>query len=146
MNRDLEQLRLLSVFHYIVGTMLAMFSMFPVIHLVLGLLLLFGVLDNDMPDEEMGRVMGAIFAGVALTIITIGLTLSFCVMLAGRKLSRRTGYGFCFVVACFECTFMPFGTVLGVFTIIVLNRTSVRALFGIVENAADVQIDETGSD
>jgi hypothetical protein len=35
----------------------------------------------------------------------------------------------CFVVAAIECIFMPFGTVLGVFTIIVLSRPSVKALF-----------------
>jgi len=32
-------------------------------------------------------------------------------------------------VAAVECIFMPFGTVLGVFTIIVLNRPSIKALF-----------------
>jgi len=36
---------------------------------------------------------------------------------------------FCFVVACIECLFMPFGTVLGAFTIIVLMRPSVKNLF-----------------
>jgi hypothetical protein len=32
-------------------------------------------------------------------------------------------------MACIECMFMPFGTVLGVFTIIVFIRQSVKALF-----------------
>jgi hypothetical protein len=38
---------------------------------------------------------------------------------------------YCLVVAGIECIFMPFGTVLGVFTIIVLMRPSVRNLFGV---------------
>jgi hypothetical protein len=38
-------------------------------------------------------------------------------------------YTICFVMACGECMFMPFGTVLGVFTILVLNRQSVKGLF-----------------
>jgi hypothetical protein len=33
------------------------------------------------------------------------------------------------VIAALLCMFMPFGTVLGVFTIIVLVRDSVKALF-----------------
>jgi hypothetical protein len=33
-------------------------------------------------------------------------------------------------MAGIACVFMPFGTVLGVFTIIVLMRDSVRRLFG----------------
>jgi hypothetical protein len=31
------------------------------------------------------------------------------------------------------CMFMPFGTVLGVFTIVVLLRDSVKELFGVAE-------------
>jgi hypothetical protein len=51
------------------------------------------------------------------------------VLVAGSFIARRTHYTFCFVAACVECLFMPFGTVLGVFTILVLNRQSVKGLF-----------------
>jgi hypothetical protein len=34
-SQDLEHLKLLSIFHYVVGGMAAMFSLFPVIHSVL---------------------------------------------------------------------------------------------------------------
>ena len=36
---------------------------------------------------------------------------------------------FCSVVACVEYFFVPLGTVLGVFTILMLNRQSVKELF-----------------
>ena len=36
---------------------------------------------------------------------------------------------YCFVVAAIECILIPFGTVLGVFTIIALSRPSVKVLF-----------------
>jgi hypothetical protein len=51
------------------------------------------------------------------------------VAFAGRSLSRRNHYWFAFVVACVECIFVPFGTILRVFTIIVLSRESVKTLF-----------------
>ena len=38
---------------------------------------------------------------------------------------------FCVVVAAISCCFTPLGTVLGVFTLIVLFRPSVKALFGL---------------
>jgi hypothetical protein len=38
---------------------------------------------------------------------------------------------FCLVMAGIACIFMPFGTALGVLTIIVLMRDSVRELFGV---------------
>ena len=49
----------------------------------------------------------------------------------GNRLKNHTNYTYCLVVDAIACTFVPFGTVLGVFTIIVLVRPSVKALFGI---------------
>jgi len=59
-----------------------------------------------------------------------------CLALAGRFLAQRRRYYYCLVMAGIACMFMPFGTVLGVFTIIVLLRESVKELFGEGEAAA----------
>jgi hypothetical protein len=48
---------------------------------------------------------------------------------AGRMLQRRRGYTYCVVMAAIACAFTPIGAVLGVFTLIVLLRPSVKALF-----------------
>jgi len=64
----------------------------------------------------------------SLFIIT-GWALAGCMVAAGRKLKRRASRTFCLVVAGIECLLMPFGTVLGVFTIIVLMKDSVKQLF-----------------
>jgi len=50
-------------------------------------------------------------------------------LLAGMSLRRKTHRTFCFVVAAVNCLHMPLGTVLGIFTIIVLARDSVRRAF-----------------
>ena len=50
-------------------------------------------------------------------------------IIAGRFLPRRKHYLFVFVVARCECLFMPFGTILGVFTIILLSRESMKSTF-----------------
>jgi hypothetical protein len=36
---------------------------------------------------------------------------------------------YCMVVAGIECIFMPFGTILGVFTLITLTKDSVKGIF-----------------
>ena len=59
----------------------------------------------------------------------LGWTFAVLILIAGRSIALRKHYMFCFVMACVECIFMPFGTVLGVFTILVLNRQSVKELF-----------------
>jgi hypothetical protein len=65
----------------------------------------------------------------ASVFILVGWTLAILVLIVGRFIARRKHYTFCFVMACVECVFMPFGTVLGVFTILVLSRQSVKGLF-----------------
>jgi hypothetical protein len=130
MNQDLEHLRLLSIFHYVVAAMVALFSLFPVIHLVLGIAMLTGQFPETPGKEEPFGFMGWFFVLFASIWIVCGLTFAVCLFLAGRYLSQRRRYLFCLIVAGLACTFMPFGTVLGVFTILVLVRPSVKELFG----------------
>jgi uncharacterized membrane protein HdeD (DUF308 family) len=50
-------------------------------------------------------------------------------LLSGIFLRARKHRMFSLVVGAFNCIYLPLGTVLGVFTIIVLMRDSVRALY-----------------
>jgi hypothetical protein len=127
---DNDHLRLLSIFHYVFGGITAFFSCIPIIHVVLGLLFIlapekFGHGGNQPPPE----FIGFLFVIVGGAVIILGWTFSALVVIAGRCIASRTHYTFCFVMACIECLSVPFGTVLGVFTILVLNRPSVKELF-----------------
>jgi hypothetical protein len=55
--------------------------------------------------------------------------MAICILIAGRSLALRKRYSFALVIAGIECLFVPFGTILGVFTIVALSRESIRALF-----------------
>jgi hypothetical protein len=128
MDRDLEQLGLLAIFHYIVGGIMALCGCFPFIHLGLGVAMLSGAFhEPGKPAPPL--FLGWLLIGIASFAILLSWSLAFCVVLAGRKLAQRRNYTFCFVIAALECFFMPFGTVLGAFTIIVLQRASVKAMF-----------------
>jgi hypothetical protein len=73
--------------------------------------------------------LGWIFIAVGAVFFLAGLTMAICILIAGQCLSRRKTYSFVLVMAGIECLFVPFGTILGVFTILVLSRESVKALF-----------------
>jgi hypothetical protein len=59
----------------------------------------------------------------------MGLTFAALTAFAGRSLQQRRRHTFVQVVSGIMCLFMPIGTVLGVFTIVVLSRDSVRQQF-----------------
>lgn len=123
-----RNLDLLGIFYYVLSGITAFISLFPIIHIVIGVLALTG----NMPDmkREESLVFGGIFAGVGAFILLCGMGFALCLLLAGRKLRARRSHTFCLVMAGISCLFMPFGTVLGVFTIIMLTKPEVRAAFG----------------
>jgi hypothetical protein len=89
MDNDVDQLRLLSIFHYVVGGIAALFSLFPLIHVALGLAMISGRLDGNAngPDVYLFGWLFVAFAGIA---IVSGITLAVCLILAGHFLSQHT--------------------------------------------------------
>ena len=123
-----EHVRLLAIFHWIVAGFAALCSMFPVLHLVMGIAVVTEKLPGGGPGDS-GRLVGWLVIAFAGTLIALGLAFASCLAIAGRNLLRLRRHTFCFVMGAIGCFFMPFGTVLGVFTIIVLSKPEVRAAF-----------------
>ena len=129
MNNDEEQLRLLSIFHYVCAGVAAMVACFPIIHLVIGLVMVLSPNAFGPGKNQPPAFIGWIFIGIAAFIIITGWIFAALMAWAGRCLARRRNYMFCLVMAGVACLFMPLGTALGVFSIIVLQRPSVKTLF-----------------
>ena len=126
-DQDAQHLRLLSIFHYLLAGFTILFSFIPVLYILLGWFMLTGRMDSGSspPPEALGWLMVALGGGLT----GLGLLFACGLVLAGRFLARRRHHVFCMVIAAIACTFMPLGTVLGVFSLIVLSRDSVRASF-----------------
>ncbi len=126
---DDEHLKLLSIFHYVVGGMVALFACLPIIHVVLGLVFIFAPHVLGHGNDRPPAFLGLLLVMLGSFLILLGWTFAVLALITGRCIAHRKHYMFCFVMACVECIFMPFGSVLGAFTILVLNRQSVKALF-----------------
>ena len=50
-------------------------------------------------------------------------------IIAGKKLSQFKNWTFCLVIGILECSLIPVGAILGLFTVIILRRKSVVELF-----------------
>jgi hypothetical protein len=131
MNRDEEHLQLLAIFHYVVAGLAALFSFFPLLYTTVGAIFIFAARHGTAkPGEDLPpEFLGWIFAALGSLFFLIGIAMAICILIAGRSLALRKRYSFALVMACIECLFVPFGTILGVFTIVVLSRESVRGLF-----------------
>src|SRR5215469_5697728 len=138
MDRDTEQLNLLAIFHYIVAGLAALFSFFPLIYTAIGVIFIFAARNGTAkPGEELPpEFLGWIFAALGSLWFVTGIVMAICILIAGRSLALRRRYTFALVIACIECLFLPFGTVLGDFTIVALSRDSVKALFEAKQPAA----------
>jgi hypothetical protein len=122
---DTEHLRILRIGYIFVGALNGFFALFPLIHVTVGLLLLFGVFSGG----REGRFIGPFFVALGVTFSTMLATLSAVELMTARRIRQRRSRTFCLITAGLTCMQFPFGTALGVFTILVFNRPSVAALF-----------------
>ncbi len=127
---DSEHLRLLAIFHFVLAGLSVVFLGFLFLHwfflhtLLTNPELVKGARNGPSPEVVFGIFKWIyLFAGTA--IVVSGLLN----LMAGWGLLRRRWRVFCLVVAGVNCLGFPFGTALGVFTLIVLLRESVTELY-----------------
>ena len=130
-NQDTEHLRILSICHYVLAGLCVFPLLYGLFYLLMGIFFGVAIANSPQPDNGPPAVLfGGIFVFVGLVISLVALTFGILLYKAGRNLSSHQNHTFCFVIACIACAFMPFGTILGIFTIVVLMRESVKGLFG----------------
>ena len=128
--RDSEHIKVLSIFHFIFAGMALLGIGFLCLH--------YFFMHTVFSDPNMWKgqkvspppaefldmfVWFYLFFGV---IVLTGLVLN---LLSGIFLRQRRNRLFSLIVGGLNCTQVPIGTALGVFTIIVLSRDSVRRLY-----------------
>jgi hypothetical protein len=135
-DEDARHLELLTIFHYVVGAIFALFGFMPIFHIVIGIGMVTGTMDMFEGRDRPPDFFGYFFIAGGIFMMAMMWALAAAVFMVAWCLKNRRSYIFCLVVAGFECFFAPFGTVLGVFTILVLSRPSVKALFGVASPSA----------
>ena len=131
MTEDEQHLRWLSIAHYVLGTLYALFNL--LIFAFMGFMVWMATHPGNFTRRGAGNpppeIFGVFMAAIMAFTLLWSVALVVCIFLAGRFLAKRKHYVFCFVIAALNCMWFPFGTALGVFTIIVLSRPLVRAAF-----------------
>lgn len=129
---DAEQLRLLAVFHFVVAGLALVGTSFLGLHYLFMRAFLFapeawkGARGGGPPPE----VMFALFRWFYLVFGVLLVLSALSNALSGLCILRRRHRMFSVVVAVLDCVQVPFGTLLGVFTLVVLLRDSVMETYG----------------
>ena len=130
---DLEHVRILSIAYLVSAIISAVFSLFGLLYAFMGIFM--GAViahapaspTQGPPHEFVVWLFGLLGVGIFSILITIGVLKFFTY----RFLAQRRSRTFCMVVAGLNCLAVPYGTLLGIFTFVVLTRPSVAKLFSI---------------
>jgi uncharacterized membrane protein HdeD (DUF308 family) len=127
---DLDQLNLLSIFHFVGGGLALLGILFLIVH---GTIMHFMFTSPQMwQGQKGGPPPPEIFIFFIIFYVIFGLWFLACGILnilSGIFLRSRQNRTFSFIVAGINCIHFPLGTLLGVFTIMALSRESVRQLY-----------------
>jgi len=85
------------------------------------------------PKFEPPVVMFRIFAGLALLLMLGGWTFAGFSIYAGRCISKRKKKTLVMIMAALHCLLIPFGTLLGIFTLIGLGTTAAKEEWRLAE-------------
>jgi hypothetical protein len=128
-NTDQKHLKLIAIFHFIVGGIGVLFACLPLIHLGMGIALMTGYFPEANNGDQPPEWLGLLFAIMGGVFFLVAQAMAWSIIYSGFQIKKRAHYTLSFIIACIMCILVPLGTVLGVFTIIVLSRESVKKLY-----------------
>lgn len=128
-DRDEEHLRLLTMCYYLLAGSTAVFSLFALIYIGFGAIMLSGLIPANRTSNSDPRTVGYIFTAIGAAAFLLGIGTAVLYYLVARGLHNRRFRILCYVMAGLSCIYIPFGTAIGVCTIMVLNRPTVKRLF-----------------
>jgi hypothetical protein len=128
---DESQLNVLAICHFVYAGLLGLAGLFGLMYVLFGILFVAAAASGGASGGGGAppAALGGIFAAIGGFIMLLVWTKAGLVAYSGFSLRKRLRRNFSFVIACLCCVNIPLGALLGVFTIIVLSRASVKVLY-----------------
>lgn len=126
---DDEHLRLLRIGYLTMGGVAVFTGLFGILYALMGFMIVHLPMQPQQPGQPPPEVIAWFFAGFGLAFMLAAGTYALLSFLTARALRRHRARVLCYITAALSCLYIPFGTLLGVFTFIVLGRASVARLF-----------------
>lgn len=128
---DEEHLKLLSIGYLVSAGVAALFSLFGLLYVFLGVMMsiTFSEAAKKANQSAPPAFIGWLFGIIGLVIFLLLIAMALLKLQTARCIKRRRSRAFCMVMGAISCLEIPYGTLLGVFTFLVLGRNSIKDLF-----------------
>lgn len=125
---DASELRLVSILMYVHAGLQAL------VLLLLAAFSVFGIhyesVKNQAGQAARDTAVGQAIIVVLAVLIAVSLAILALKCMAARYLAKRRRHTLCMAAAAITCLDVPIGTGIGVYALLVLQRPSVKVLFG----------------
>lgn len=140
-DADQQHLLLLRIFHYIFAGLQGLYGLLLLFQLVLLNSMYSNITSSAFRDFEVeGQTINlsppshpsaplTVMSMLMFALLALVVVMILCNLITAHSLAVRRNYTFCLVISGINCMLAPIGTALGVFTIVVLLRPSVKRLF-----------------
>ena len=129
-NNNLNTFRILFL---VQGILVLLCSLFFVFYAFMGVFFTDIIESSGEELDTMPFNPGSLFVAIGSIGFFITLALGIVTLFASKYLKEIRNYNFIFVVAILNCFTGVLGILLGVFTLVELNKPHVKALFNSVE-------------
>lgn len=130
-RQDEEHLKLLSLFFRIYGGLCLLGTCCFSIYVLIGLTAFTN--PSAFKSSRGGNdaaLMGPLFSAIGGIGMLIAAAMGIMFFVSANWIQKRTNWAGIFAMAIVACLNAPVGTALGVFCLVVLNRESIKSLFG----------------
>jgi hypothetical protein len=107
MNDDAQNLRYLTIGHYICAAIAALFACIPLIHFSIWLVFLLKPPAPQDGEQFPAQLFGLMFALIGGAAVLCGWAFAALIFVAGRFLAARRRHTFCIVVAALRLRVLP---------------------------------------
>jgi hypothetical protein len=129
MTTERSQLKTLGIFYFALSGLTFFTAVLTVVQ-ALFFSRFFNSTSAPMPlQDEFGPLFAGFFVGMMVLLLVFYLTGAIIMAIAGVNLRNSTRYTFCLIASVVTCLYFPLGTALGIFSVILLQKDSVKALF-----------------
>jgi len=129
---DIEHLRLLSLFHYVNAGLIAAMSCFFLLYVIFGVVMAINPQAFSAPSAASASSAlstGLVFMLVGIIPMAFSWIYAAGNVWAARNITQRRHYIGCMIVSAINCMNVPFGTALGISSIMVLSRDSIKSKY-----------------